>query len=184
MADRLKVEMKNIESKVNSFMEWSIQRIRAKLNTFKNVISPLMSDLVRSIPLHEDELQNNNIVIKSGMMNMNLCINAQTNVPHTERDSSYTIVSVPSQSLSGKSNKKNNTSFEFYMNEDKVIVVPMSIGTIICYSGYLLTHRQHKKQDDKDMEPFINMVSYNSKRLLSHMLSSIERNIEDNKKIT
>ena len=181
MTDCLKVEMKNIESKVYSFMEWSIQRIRAKLSTFKKVISPLMSDLVRSIPLHEEEVKNNNILIKSGIMNMNLCINAQTIVPHTERDTSYTIISVPSQKLSGESNKNNNTSFEFYIDQDKVIVVPMSIGTIICYSGYLLTHRQHKKQDDKDMDPFINMVSYNSKRLLSHMLSSIERNIGDSK---
>ena len=181
MEDHSKKEMINIESKVNSFMEWSIQKIRCKLNTFKKVLSPLISDLVQKIPLHEEEIKNDNRLIKSGYMNTHLCINAQTIIPHTERDTSYTIISVPNQNISRKSNKNNKTSFEFYIEKEKVIVVPMSIGTIICYSGYLLTHRQHKKQEDKDIEPFINLVSYNSKRLLSHMLSSIERNIDDNK---
>ena len=78
-------------------------------------------------------------------MNMHLCLDAQTIVSHTERDTSYTITSVPNQNTSGSSNKKIQTSFEFYIDNDKVIVIPMSIGTIICYSGFLLTHRQHKK---------------------------------------
>ena len=110
-----------------------------------------------------------------------LCLDAQTIVPHTERDSSYTIISVPNQNTSRTSYKNNQTSFEFYINNDKVIVIPMSIGTIVCFSGFLLTHRQHKKHEKKDTNPFINLVSYNSKCLFSHILSSIQRNSDDGK---
>ena len=90
------------------------------------MISPIISDLVQKIPLHEEEIKSNNRLIQSGIMNTNLCLDAQTIVPHTERYTSYTIISVPNQNTSRSSYKKNQTSFEFYIDNDKVIVIPMS----------------------------------------------------------
>ena len=37
---------------------------------------------------------------------------------------------------------KNRGSFELIINSDSTIVIPMAIGTILTYSGFLLTHRQ------------------------------------------
>ena len=41
----------------------------------------------------------------------------------------------------------------------------MQPGTVFSYSGYMLTHCQQITVGTDDSAPFINVVSYNSKRL-------------------
>lgn len=139
-------------------------------------MSPLIANAIKNIPTHKEEIRNNNHLIKHGFLNSNICLNAQTNIPHTENDTSYTIISVPNQTHFSNKKQQQKTSFEFHINEQKVIVIPMTIGTIFCYSGHLLTHCQQIKNLSNENNPFVNIVSYNSKRLLSHILKSIKRN--------
>ena len=175
-------QMNIIEKRIHNFMELTLEKITCKLIPLKKVISPLVKNAIRNIPMHVEEIKNNNKLIRSGIMNSHLCVNAQTMIPHTESDTSYTIISVPNQDhyLAPKK-QKQKTSFEFYINHDEVLVVPMYIGIIICYSGFLLTHRQHITNQSDENDPFLNVVSYNSKRLLSHILKSIQRNAESTK---
>ena len=58
----------------------------------------------------------------------------------------------------------------------------MDLGTCFAYSGFLLTHRQYIHNFSDEANPFINTVSYNSKRLFENMLQSFRRYIGDNKK--
>ena len=158
-------------------MESSLQKILNKLHPLRNVISPLIANAMKYIPKHAKEINNNNNkLIKHGILNTHLCLNAQTKVPHTENDTSYTIISVPNQTHFLAPTKTQKNSFEFHINDEKVLVIPMAVGSLICYSGFLLTHRQHITNTPNDTNPFLNIVSYNSKRLFSHILKSIERN--------
>ena len=65
------------------------------------------------------------------------------------------------------------------MNSDSMIVVPMAIGTILTYSGYLLTHRQQIQNKSTNDKPFVNIVSYSSKRLFENMMTSFRRYLDD-----
>ena len=91
---------------------------------------------------------------------------------HTECDSSYTIISVPDQEK--KSNKIGNynmAKFELNLNEHKALVVPLEFNTILIYSGFLLTHRQQIFKLNENVDPFINVVSYNSQKLFKHLMA-------------
>ena len=57
----------------------------------------------------------------------------------------------------------------------------MHPGTIIAYSGYMLTHRQHMMNLDTLALPFVNIVAYNSKRLFSNLMESFCRDIKCDK---
>ena len=84
---------------------------------------------------------------KSGILNAHLCLNAQTRIKHTECDSSCTVISVPHQIEEKTTNSKfNKAEFKFNISDKKAIVLPLRIGTIWVYSGYLLTHRQQIKK--------------------------------------
>ena len=73
-------------------------------------------------------------------MTFYLCMNAETQQAHTECDSSYTVISVTNQILNEKKNGfKNPCSFELIINSDSTIVIPMTIGPVFTYSGFLLT---------------------------------------------
>ena len=65
------------------------------------------------------------------------------------------------------------------MNSDSMIVIPMAIGTILTYSGFLLTHRQQIQNKTTVDKPFVNIVSYSSKRLFENMMTSFRRYLDD-----
>ena len=110
----------------------------------------------------------------------NLCLNAQTAVKHTECDASYTIISVPVQ-LEKKVNlrRKNQGKFELNINEELTFLVPIDIGTYFAYSEFLLNHRQQIYMLNDQANPFLNIVSYNSKCLSENMLQSFRRYLGD-----
>ena len=55
----------------------------------------------------------------------------------------------------------------------------MKEGTCFTYSGYLLTHRQQIQNPSNEANPFVNIVSYNSKRLFENMLQSFRRYLDN-----
>ena len=79
---------------------------------------------------------------KNAVLNAHLCLNAETRLKHTEYDSSYTVICVPPQpketTIHGEYNK---AKFEFNITENTAFVTPLNVGTIMVYSGFLLTYR-------------------------------------------
>jgi len=115
---------------------------------------------------------------RSGILNAHLCMNAQTRVKHTECDSSYTVICVPRHPQeSTTSGYFNIGEFEINITDEKAFVVPLKIGTILVYSGYLLTHRQQIRKKNTNVSPFVNVVSYNSEKLFNHLMESFRREI-------
>ena len=50
--------------------------------------------------------------------------------------------------------------------EDGAFVIPIDIGTIVVYSGFLLTHRQLIRRKNENIRPIVNIVSYNSQKII------------------
>ena len=127
----------------------------------------------------EDRHMENN-----GFINSHLCINAQTEIAHTEHDSSYTVIAVPQQKDTSlaTNGKYCLARFEFVVNSYTSVVIPMYPGVIFSYSGYMLTHRQQLNKSRSNNEIFTNVVTYNSKRLFSNLMESFRRDNKEDKK--
>ena len=83
---------------------------------------------------------------------------------HTEPDASYTRIIIPNRiQLPELNEASNKTKFEFLINKDEILVVSMHPGTIMSYSGYMLTHREQIINLDELSLPFLNLVAYDSK---------------------
>ena len=90
---------------------------------------------------------------------------------------------VPNKICSTNSNETSNTAkFEIMVNTNEHLIIPMHPGTIICYSGYMLTHRQQIIDVGTLSLPIVNVVAYNSKRLFSNLMESFCGDIKSDKK--
>ena len=160
-------------------MESAIEHIKEACGPLSTSLSPNVANVQLYLNLFEDRGKKDIKLATKGILNYNLCMNAETEQPHTECDSSFTIICVPNQVMNKETNNpKNIGSFEFIINPEETIVVPMEIGTIISYSVFLLTHCQQIRNRDSKMKPFINLVSYNSKRLFKNMMASFRRHLD------
>ena len=169
-----------IDELFRQFMERSIDNIHTHLTPLKKTISPLIDKLQVHLDIFP-ERKNECKLVDQGFVNYNICLNAQTEQRHTECDASYTIISVPSQLAKVTSTgKKNKGRFELNLNENETFIIPMDIGISFVYSGFLLTHHQQIHNLSCDTPPFVNVVSYNSKRLFENMLQSFRRYLGDN----
>ena len=157
-------------------MENSISNMNNHFNPLKKTISPLVDKLHVHLDVFPELAKDDQKLADSGFIVFNLCLNAQTLEYHTECDASYTMISVPNQ-LSKKTSteKKNKGKFELNINEHCTMIIPLEVGTSFAYSGFLLTHRQQIYNESDEKPPFVNIVSYNSKRLFENMFESFRR---------
>ena len=161
-------------------METSIEKMNIHFAPLRKTISPMISKLQVHVDAFVEKEKEDRKIAEYGFVNYNLCLNAQTTEKHTECDASYTIISVPLQ-LNKKVDlvRKNKGKFEMNINENCTFIIPMDIGTCFTYSGFLLTHRQQIHMLSKQANPFLNIVSYNSKQLFENTLQSFRRYLGD-----
>ena len=106
-----------------------------------------------------------------------------TEVEHTEHDSSYTVIVVPNQDSSTAVNgTKSPGRFELVLNETTTMLINMYPGIMFTYSAYMLTHQQQLNRNMKADSEFVNIVSYNSKRLFYNIMESFRHDINEDKK--
>ena len=165
-----------IEESCYKTMEAAVEHINESCRPLTKTLSPYVANVQMHLSVFEERGKKDINLATRGIMNYNLCMNAETEQPHTECDSSYTVICVPNQ-LMNKKNKRiqNHGSFELVINSKETVVIPMEIGTVFTYSGFLLTHRQQIRDRDDQELPFVNLVSYNSKRLFENMMESFRR---------
>ena len=170
-----------LDENIRCFIEKTIDNMHTPFTPLKRSISPLIDKLQVHLDLFPEKRKKECMLVDQGFVNYNLCLNAQTEKKHTECDASYTVIAVPSQLGKVHSKeKKNKGRFELNLDENKTFIIPMEIGTSFVYSGYLLTHHQQIHNLSYDTNPFVNIVSYNSKRLFENMLQSFRRYLGDN----
>ena len=161
-------------------MEMAIDHVNRKFTPMMKTLSPNIASVQMHLDVFDERNRNDTKLATNGILNYNLCLNAETEQAHTECDSSYTIICVPNQiERKARSGYKNCGSFEFIVNSNCTITVPMYVGTILVYSGFLLTHRQQIRNKDAQFPPFVNMVTYNSKRMFENVMESFRRYLDN-----
>ena len=86
-----------LKRKKFEFARLSIVNVFNTFNILQKNISPHISNLQNHFDLFDAEKTEEIYLQKNDILNAHLYLNAQTRVKHTERDSSYTIISVPPQ---------------------------------------------------------------------------------------
>ena len=171
-----KKRLDEIETNSCYFVESNLQGMNTLFSPVKKSISPLVDKLQAHLDIFPEEENKERKIAEHGFLNFNLCLNAQTMDVHTECDASYTVIAVPNQiPRKFPAKKKNKGNFELRIDDNRTFVIPMVIGTSFIYSGFLLSHRQQILNEDENIPPFVNTVSYNSKRLFENMLQSFRR---------
>ena len=167
-----------LEQKIFGFINNSIKYFNSNIGSLKNLSSNIAHvqqhfDLINPKQKVETRLP------KTGFVNTHLCLKAETKMKHTECDSSYTTICVPPhETEKTETGKYNKAEFEFNINDNEAVVLPLDVGIVFIYSGFMLTHRQQIKKLNKNVLPFINIVSYNSQKMFNHLMESFRREIK------
>ena len=179
----MRENLAELERKVFFIQNACLDMINNRFSPIRDKCSKKVAVIQSNIDYHPKNSKLEKEVENKGYLNCYLYVDAQTQVQHTEPDASYTIISIPKQITSYKDKappKKGR--FEFMLNEKETLSIVMHPGLILAYSGYMITHRQQIINRHGLSSPFINLVSYNSKRLFSNLMESFRRDIEMDKK--
>ena len=87
-------------------MESRIVLFNKILPPLRYSISPWINKLHVHVDVFPERETKDRKFADSGFITYNLCLNAQTEVKHTECDASYTIIAVPNQIMKEKWEKK------------------------------------------------------------------------------
>ena len=165
-----------IEDVIFSYLSKNIEMLCKKIPNLKTVLSPDVSKLQLHFDLSDKEqLCSSKKMFKYGLLNGHMCVNARTKVAHTECDTSYTMISIPKQY--DLNFKRLEPCFNFILNDDSIIVIPMSEHISFIYSGYMLCHHQVLNYDMKKDTTFFNFATYGNKRLFDNMMKSFKRTL-------
>ena len=169
-----------IERKIFGFIGNSIKYLNSSVGILKKNRSPNIAHVQQHFDLFDNHKKIQSSLQKSGYLNTHLCLNAETDRKHTECDSSYTVISVPAHSKEKTTGGISNKGvFEFNISHVQTLLLPLDVGTVLVYSGYLLTHRQQIKLKNENHKPFINAVAYNSEKLFNRLMESLRREINE-----
>jgi len=119
---------------------------------------------------------------KTGYTSLLYNVDASTMQKHTEMDWAMTTIYVPNQTWHNK--PKDHLRFLFHLTEQPngILNINMQPGTIIYFHGSLLTHQQiHNHGNTTKRGCCCNFSGYANRRLLCHLVNSIQR-IKNNTK--
>lgn len=112
----------------------------------------------------------------SGLASIFMCFDAATEQMHTEKDWTYTVVTLPQQQWNHKGSEHQLT-FNFSFSEKQSIQVQMVPGTIILYHGALVFHRQQHKgiSNETDTPCCLNLSGYANGKLRDSCQCTLRR---------
>ena len=112
----------------------------------------------------------------SGYWNTMLYFNGTPSKLHTDKDCSYTLITVPKQMSAVSKNHRNQPMFLFKFNDKDKHIIPLASGVSFVYNGQCITHRQLCVSNNKDTEnKFYNISSYANGKLFNHLRKTFSR---------
>ena len=171
---------RTIEDMIGIEMHSATQSLSKMVGHVDKLILPALDIANKLQPEYGDIFLKKNDDECSAMWHTNVCINASTGEFHTEKDTSYTLITVPSQGYKTQKNCGNVYNFLFKLNEDNVISLPLTPDLSFLFSATFLSHRQEGNEStEKVSQPFVNLSSYGNHKLFTHIRKSFCRNIND-----
>ena len=175
----------NFEKICSDQLESSLGQLEAIFPNISNIICPILN-VVNQIETNTVDLNlKKQQTGHNGLWQSSICVNAVTKLFHIERDVTYTLITVPKQkTVKSGCKKTRETFFQFKLNNDNCIAIPMINQTSFIFSGTMLTHRQFSmdgymnKKKRESLNPYFNIASYGNEKLFRHIRTSLNRNIK------
>ena len=124
--------MFQIEKNVELEMVQGIRDISKKMSSMPSITSPEIGTLQNCLHLYHESDHIKHQLLEYGYLNCHICFNAETEIEHTECDSSYTIITLPNQPVkSSKQQNYNSGVFQFVVNKEEVDYIVNEIWCII-----------------------------------------------------
>ena len=163
-------------------VNYAVTTMKQVLPNIVNLISPVL-DVAYNLQYSIGDINLQKVSGTSdGVWHKQVSINATTSQFHTEKDVTYTMVSVPRQKTKGKTcDMRKDTVFLFQFNKKHNIGILMKQKISFVFSADMLTHRQSCDQVyacDKrgnTTQPFFNVLCYGNERLYNHIRKSLGR---------
>ena len=157
-----------------------ISRSTKDISKFVPKIKTIISPVIATAYELQSSIRNINIqkcnASRSGCWQTSICIDASTGELHTEKDCTYTLISIPNQNTITSKDAGNNYHFLFSLTDKKRLNIPLYHGTSFIFSATFLTHRQHINDfNSNDKEVLFNVASYGNKRLYHHIKKSFKK---------
>ena len=187
--DDRQLELEKISTQIEYMI--SVEMCFAK-NTLSNMVKEVARLILPAVDMaHDMQNVDGNINLnkcdrKTGSIrSTNIWVNATTGEFHTEKDTSYTMITVPLQDYKSQRNGGNIYKFLFKLNDNVCISLPLTPNVSFMFSGTFLCHRQAGNTSNyKDVHQFVNLSSYGNQKLFTHIRKSFARNIQDGLNIT
>ena len=143
--------------------------------TFFNRTCSYITNIKKAVPNHNitdttpfEELKGKSRSSKKlGMLSAYVNVESFTGIPHTEKDISPTVISVPKQD----NHEQLGINFQFCLTTDRSLFIKMKPNVTFTYSAYLLTHRQNHDGGQN----CINVSAYGNQRLFWNTRKSLSR---------
>ena len=143
-----------------------------KIPNISKLISPLLDVAFQK----QEKIGNINFVggdsTRYGVWHTSICVNATTEIFHTEKDVTYTLISIPGQVYENHELMRRKPSFFLFdFNADTKIAIRMNQFVSFVFSGEMLTHRQHCSDNKSNVKlyPFFNIGCYGNEKLYHHL---------------
>ena len=111
------------EEEVAAVLETAVNQISKYVPIVESIIAPVFSIAYRLQEKYGSICLEQVKSTESGLWQSSICVNAQTRIFHTEKDSTYTVITVPLQKK-----KHNRYEFLFKINESNALVFNMLQG--------------------------------------------------------
>ena len=186
-----KKSVEKIESESQKFELLVAKEVNIAVSNLKKYfvnISGLIAPILKVAYYKQEKAGNINLKevpsSQYGLWQSELCVNAVTRDFHTERDVSYTLISVPFQVYDNEQKQQpKNTFFLFKLSENLTIGFKMVPKTSFIFNGNMLTHRQFSEDGYEDLSKrkninnYYNIACYGNERLYNHMRKSFRREL-------
>lgn len=177
---------KNVE--LEDLIACEIKKASSKFDkwfpNFNQLIAPILKVAYEKQNEDGDVNFKQQTISTSGLWQSEICINAVTRDFHTEKDITYTLITVPDQVHDNKAKKKPSTPiFLFQLNNNKILGFKLQKQSTFIFNGTMLTHRQYSENGYEDKKErnkfnhFYNIACYGNQRLFNHMRHSFRRHL-------
>ena len=172
------------ESLVSDEVEVAVDKFTKYFPNIKSMIAPILNVAFDKQVSTGDVNFKEVMTSRQGLWQSELCCNAVTKDFHTERDVTYTLISVPYQFIdNNEKNKKKPTYFLLQLNENTTVALRMLPKSSFFFSGTMITHRQfcedgyEEEATRKKQAHFYNIACYGNERLFHHLRESFKKKI-------
>jgi len=142
-----------------------------------HLVSPILDSANSIKTKSKSNIMKETATSSHGFWNTMLYVNGCTDGLHTEKDCTYTLITVPQQSFTISSKAlREQPMFIFKLKDKQQLILPLVRGMTFVYNGRFMTHcQEYSRQVEDKGPPFFNISSYGNEKIFNHLRKTFSR---------